>query len=148
MLQRCPFGTRIVLYSSDSEDLGSVRKNPVRKASLASVSSGSEMKLFDFKRTEVKATTPKGFLRSGEKAAKVEEALHLKVEETLSAGWSSDAREGDGRKRVKEAKVVSVPSKAMGSSPATSGFFTSPEKGSQRLFLESISPAYSMSPNN
>lgn len=106
------------------------------------------MKLFDFKRTEIKATTPKGFLRSGEKAAKVEEALHLKVEETLSAGWSSDAREGDERKRVKEAKVVSVPSKAMGSSPATSGFFTSPEKGSQRLFLESISPAYGMSPNN
>lgn len=45
------------------------------------------------------------------------------------------------------AKVLSVPSTAMGSSPATSGFFASPEKGNQRLFVESLNPSKGMSQN-
>lgn len=67
----------------------------------------------------------------------------------LSAGWSTDAIEDDGggADRRGLAKVLSAPSTAMGSSPATSGFFSLPEKGIQRLFVESLRPSKVMSQN-
>lgn len=67
----------------------------------------------------------------------------------MSAGWSIDTMEDDGGEADRRglAKVLSVPSTAMGSSPATSGFFTSPEKGNQRLFVESLNPSKGTSQN-
>lgn len=55
------------------------------------------------------------------------------------AEWSSDILEED---REDQALIISVPSTTTGLSPATSGFFISPKKGSQRLSVESLGLAF------
>lgn len=144
---------KLVLYSSDSEDCGSSVEGNLKlvESELVGLGSGDREPGglgFRIWRAETTLLASRGSPSSKTLAiglvAETLGGFSGGLEEDSWAGWSSDAEEPDGRGTV---RAISVPSTTMGSSPATSGFFTSLEKGSQRLFVESLDVPKGMSQN-